>query len=990
MATVLCFTAACKGDFAAGITGNGKDGSARETGALQDGANPNAQEAGHPTSSGSVSCNPFQPPTKPITLTNVLGAGRDTDGTLYVVDQPQPGGERVFVSSGTTLQRQRGAGAGTESSGNGVVSYTFTITDRTPPAMLKLETDANGPTAMGVLPNPPMDIKTFTIGQQGSVLTLVPASQVAALPVANIPAETFIEYKATLSDGRALLVVRPRDDWTYQDFRVFFGAPDHMAERSVDQVVRYKDGGSTTINFKIDGAAAVASFPVQLSPGGLVKGPATLTIGTTSFPLTLGPTDSQPAGESYFCFGNPSVDGGADAWVPPADGLPASCDPFQLVPLTLATVLGAGQDTDGTLYVIDRPQEAGSERVFVSSNGTLQRQYSAGSGVTGDGNGGFSYTYSLTNHVPPLTLRLDTNTAGPTAMGVFEGTLTTKTFTIGQQGIVLTLVPASQVATLPAADIAPLIDYSATLSDGRALLVVSSIQSNGYYGFYRVFFGTPNRMLERSVTTVNRDVNLTTIRFSVDGVAAVANFPFTTPGVPGSATLTIDNTQFPLTLQATTSPPTGYAYACLGDSSTDAGVDGLPVRPVDGPPVCRAPSPDYGPTSVFPFLPDGTPAATTTCPAACGDSAWPVLQSYPNIDTTLPYGSCTSGTPTCDVMARVPCACDLSWGPLHVFNCSCESGTWTCGIRVAGMAMCMPCPDAGVSDGRNDAAVVLKGVFVPTGSMTVARTQHTATLLPNGKVLIAGGQVSGPEDALGNTPVTASAELYDPTAGTFTATGSMTQARGGHTATLLQNGKVLIVDVGNSAESYDPAAGTFAATGDMTVPGGDHTATLLQSGKVLIAGGEGSAELYDPVAGTITATGNMTAWRYGHAATLLPSGKVLIAGGQSPGYESSFVSAELYDPTLRTFTLTGNMTEGRFGPTATSLPTGKVLITGGDGLSWTSAELYDSVAGTFAATGSMAVPRTNYTATLLPNGKVLIAGGGMGNTVRLASGELYQ
>jgi len=436
MATVLCFTAACKGDFAAGITGNGKDGSARETGALQDGANPNAQEAGHPTSSGSVSCNPFQPPTKPITLTNVLGAGRDTDGTLYVVDQPQPGGERVFVSSGTTLQRQRGAGAGTESSGNGVVSYTFTITDRTPPFMLKLETDANGPTAMGVLQDPPLDIKTFTIGQQGSVLTLVPASQVAALPVANIPAETFVEYNATLPDGRALLVVRPSDDWTYQDFRVFFGAPDHMAERSVDQVVRYKDGGSTTINFTIDGAAAVASFPVQLSPGGLVKGPATLTIGTTSFPLTLGPTDSQPAGESYFCFGNPSVDGGVDAWVPPADG----------------------------------------------------------------------------------------------------------------------------------------------------------------------------------------------------------------------------------------------------------------------PPVCRAPSPDYGPSSVFPFLPNGTPAATTTCPAACGDSAWPVLQSYPNIDTTLPYGSCTPGTPTCEVMARVPCACDLSWGPLHVFNCSCESGTWTCGIRVAGMAMCMPCPDAGGAD----------------------------------------------------------------------------------------------------------------------------------------------------------------------------------------------------------------------------------------------------------------------------------------------------
>jgi hypothetical protein len=165
--------------------------------------------------------------------------------------------------------------------------------------------------------------------------------------------------------------------------------------------------------------------------------------------------------------------------------------------------------------------------------------------------------------------------------------------------------------------------------------------------------------------------------------------------VPGSATLTIDNTKLPLTLQATTSPPTGYAYACLGDSSTDAGVDGLPVRPFDGPPVCRAPSPDYGPTSVFPFLPNGTPAATTTCPAACGDSAWPALD-YPNIDTALPYGSCEPGTPSCEAGGRVPCGCNTSSGPIHDFTCSCESGAWTCGIRVAGMAMCMPCTDAGV------------------------------------------------------------------------------------------------------------------------------------------------------------------------------------------------------------------------------------------------------------------------------------------------------
>jgi hypothetical protein len=311
MATILAPMSACKSDFQAGSYDDGgpKDASGQEAAVSQDGGNPNAQEGGVPNSSMLVACNPFQPTTKPITLVAVLGAGGDTDGTLYVVDQPQAGAERVFVSSGATLQRQRIAGSGTAGNGNGVMSYTFTISDHVPPFTLKLETNAAGPTAMGVVQGT-LTTKTFTIGQQGSVLTLVPASQVAALTVADIRAETFIEYNATLSDGRALLVVRPRDDWTYQDFRVFFGTADRMVERSVDQVIRFLDGGSTTINFTVDGVAAVANFPV-VSPG--VAGPATLTLGGTQLPLTLEATDSPPAGNSYLCPGTPSPDAGACA-----------------------------------------------------------------------------------------------------------------------------------------------------------------------------------------------------------------------------------------------------------------------------------------------------------------------------------------------------------------------------------------------------------------------------------------------------------------------------------------------------------------------------------------------------------------------------------------------------------------------------------------------------------------------------------------------------
>jgi Galactose oxidase, central domain len=279
------------------------------------------------------------------------------------------------------------------------------------------------------------------------------------------------------------------------------------------------------------------------------------------------------------------------------------------------------------------------------------------------------------------------------------------------------------------------------------------------------------------------------------------------------------------------------------------------------------------------------------------------------------------------------------------------------------------------------------GTFAATGSMTVARNQHTATLLPNGQVLIVGG------NGINNSsPVTlASAEIYDPIAGTFTATRNMTVARVQHTATLLPNGEVLIAGGNNgdaSAELYDygPSAGTFTAISKMTAARAWHTATLMGNGKVLVAGGlgVGSAELYDPAARTFTATGSMTTVRELHTAILLGNGQVLIAGGNGiiDHNEVAVASAELYDPAAATFTATGSMTTVREMHTATLLGDGTVLIAGGDnngaGLSFVSlasAELYDTVAGAFAATGSMTLPMAYHTATLLPSGMVLIVGG---------------
>lgn len=302
-----------------------------------------------------------------------------------------------------------------------------------------------------------------------------------------------------------------------------------------------------------------------------------------------------------------------------------------------------------------------------------------------------------------------------------------------------------------------------------------------------------------------------------------------------------------------------------------------------------------------------------------------------------------------------------------------------------------------------------------TEKMHIPRMNQVAVLLANGKVLVAGGS-NGGSGAL------ASAELYNPATGSWNLTGSMHVARENFTATLLRNGQVLVAggDDGHqpfikalrSAELYNPSTGKWTLTGSMHTARFHQTATMLADGNVLIAGGDdgagyassgggmclcahatASSELYNQAKGTWGKTGTMKNARDLFATALLPGGKVLAAGGltcdTTTGSCTIMSSAEVY--AKGTWTLIASMYSARYSFIAASLGANELLVTGGLTTSHSdtdSTEIYNATTGTWSSAANMKVPRDQPTVSDLSNGQLLIAGG-VNSTGALSSAEVF-
>lgn len=297
-------------------------------------------------------------------------------------------------------------------------------------------------------------------------------------------------------------------------------------------------------------------------------------------------------------------------------------------------------------------------------------------------------------------------------------------------------------------------------------------------------------------------------------------------------------------------------------------------------------------------------------------------------------------------------------------------------------------------------------VWTPTGSLNVPRNgvePGGLTVLPGGKILIAGG---GSELRSAHE-----AELFDPATESWALTGAMNEARSNHSTTLLPDGRVFVAGgidwatnrVRASAEIYDPASETWSLTDPMAGPRTNHCAVLLDNGTVLVIGGArepdisgdlSTAEIFDPKTGEFRPTAPMHETRRAFRAITLRDGRVIVVGGargRSGGSANQLQGVEIFDSVTESWSQATPLLEGRWGSTATLLRDGKVLVTGGMygrvGRE-NSAEIFDPATRIWTVAGSLKQARNGHRDITLDDGRVLIVGGFSGRDY-LASCEIF-
>ena len=245
-----------------------------------------------PAQSHGGACNPFVKDDIPIVLEEIIAVGEDAEGVLYVVEESEAVPEtRAFISEGETLYRQEVLGG---SSGHGPEGESYGLTLRTADGgeiTLLVEIDAAGDVKMAIVRDEEYEGRISEIGENGELLQVLDESAVSSMAVKNLENIVFLEYFAVVENGDTIVVTRPENDWSYEDFELFYGKAEQMIERPVSDVLRASDGGSTRISFSLDGKEAEVFFPIHLTEEDAEWGEATLTVGNDTLAVTRKESD---------------------------------------------------------------------------------------------------------------------------------------------------------------------------------------------------------------------------------------------------------------------------------------------------------------------------------------------------------------------------------------------------------------------------------------------------------------------------------------------------------------------------------------------------------------------------------------------------------------------------------------------------------------------------------------------------------------------------